>query len=530
MSAAEWTALEQYEKEFNIRQVTGDQSPGEVLSPGPVDGTGLNAPSTSGDLDGVSGTLTADGQKVFSYLNASAPVTFGAPLATTGTTTFGYQATPISTTDFDTLLSGPGGSSLVGIFTHPDGVQELVETYAQNSGLVQDQLLRHGVIAWATRGVYFGNQANYVEMDIDDTFTPDDAWDTATHQIDYSDADALRMQPSDVVSATSWEATHGFRMDQLFNMGGTAAYQADNGGSDPLLAEFQTNCTSNCGPGNAGEGKPYADSFGWISHTYDTPYLDVGCATENYIEAELNENTSVAAGGHTTAGTGGLGLAETSDPTVALGAENPHVFVPGNHSGFANLVPGNPATVDPPNLNSPTVATDASSTLLAGTYEYAVTDQFVNGSGDGQSAADVTAPITVTAGQIGHAHVGVDLPCRGLRHLPRLQRDRGGDLRVHMDVAESGRSAGLSVRHDLDAVLGHAARQQLYRPDRWLEDQRCRWRGDRADLHGRRYRQHHGPGRRVHAADDRERRRDAMGAEPVLHLGARGGWDHRGRR
>ena len=84
-------------------------------------------------------------------------------------------------------------------------------------------------------------------------------------------------------------------MDQLFNMGGTAAYQADNGGTDPLLAAFQATCSSNCGPGNAEAGKPYADSFGWLSHTYDTPYLDVGCATQNYIEAELNENTSAAA-------------------------------------------------------------------------------------------------------------------------------------------------------------------------------------------------------------------------------------------
>ena len=50
--------------------------------------------------------------------------------------------------------------------------------------------------------------------------------------------------------------------------------------------------------------------MGRVARAYDTPYLDVGCATKNYIEAELNENTAVAAdtpGG--TAGTGGLGLA-----------------------------------------------------------------------------------------------------------------------------------------------------------------------------------------------------------------------------
>ena len=95
-------------------------------------------------------------------------------------------------------------------------------------------------------------------------------------------------------------------MDQLFNYGGTVEYQ--NGeldlpgepalvlqcrrcrrhrGADPLLAQFQATDPTT--------GKPYADDFGWLSHTYDTPYLDVGCATQNYIEAELNENTSEAA-------------------------------------------------------------------------------------------------------------------------------------------------------------------------------------------------------------------------------------------
>ena len=87
-------------------------------------------------------------------------------------------------------------------------------------------------------------------------------------------------------------------MEQLFNGGGSVAHQEDNGGTDPVLAEFQKN--------DPATGKPYADDFGWLSHTYDTPYMDVGCATQNYIEAELNENTNWAAAAPG-AGTGGLG-------------------------------------------------------------------------------------------------------------------------------------------------------------------------------------------------------------------------------
>ena len=133
-------------------------------------------------------------------------------------------------------------------------------------------------------------------MDIDDTFTPDDAWDATNHTIDYADGDSLRMTPQDVISAAEWSKANNFRLDQLFNYGSTVAAQAgdldfagstvDSGaaGPDPLLAEFQAT--------DPATSKPYGDDFGWLSHTYDTPYLDVGCATQDYIEAELNENTS----------------------------------------------------------------------------------------------------------------------------------------------------------------------------------------------------------------------------------------------
>ncbi len=378
LSTAEWTALEEYEHTFNVRQLTGDIYPGATY--------GLNSPTSSGALDGTQGTLTTEGKAVFPYLKEMVGMDTG---------TYGYEATPLATqatgASFNTLVSGPSGSALVGVYTRANGTQEMVETFDQNQYQLQAELLRHGALNWVTRGVYFGDQRNYVEMDIDDTFTPDDSWDTATHQINYDNADALRMQPVDVDYAAKWEKEHGgFRMEQLFNGGGSVEYQANNGGTDPVLAEFQKE--------DPETKKPYADSFGWLSHTYDTPYLDVGCATQNYIEAQLNENTEwAAAKPGATPGTGGLGLTESSEPTLALGAENPKVFVPGNHSGFADLVPGNPATVDEPDLD-PSTVNETGGALPAGSYQYAVTDQFTNSPSAGQSAAYITEPLTVPAG------------------------------------------------------------------------------------------------------------------------------------
>ena len=172
-------------------------------------------------------------------------------------------------------------------------------------------------------------------------------------------------------------------MDQLFNFGSSVAprpaswtspaarYDSRHGaGPDPLLAAFQATDPTT--------GKPYADDFGWLSHTYDTPYLDVGCATQDYIEAELNENTSsiaAAAGGD--AGTGGLGLTESTDDSAdAWRLRTPR-------SSCRATTPASPTwcRATRPRSTRPTSTTRPrvdrrAGTLAAGTYEYAVTDQF----------------------------------------------------------------------------------------------------------------------------------------------------------
>ena len=401
-AAGQLTALDTYESTFGVRQVDGYMYPDPALGV-TADATGTTpGVNEAGALDGTTATLTSAGLAAFPELKG--PITFS-------TGSYGYPATVDSGAPYTPLLETSAGDALAGVYQHPTdaspadpqaGVSELSLYFNYNANQNQWLEIAPGLINWVTQDTYLGYYRNYVEMDIDDTFTPDDAWDTTDHTIDYSDADSLRMNPDDVTYAAQWSEANDFRMDQLFNYGSSIAAQdgdleyagstTDSGaaGPDPLTAAFQATDPST--------GKPYTDDFGWISHTYDTPYLDVGCATQNYIEAELNENTSsIAAAPGATAGTGGLGLAESDDTSLSYGYEDPQVFVPGNHSGFADLVPGNPATVDPPDLDSDTASTGG--TLAAGTYEYAVTDQF-NGSDSpstDQSSAYVTAPLTVPA-------------------------------------------------------------------------------------------------------------------------------------
>jgi hypothetical protein len=426
LSAAQWTVLQTYEHQFSVRQVTAYVFPSQDY--------GLTTPAGGMALPGTTSlTLTGDGAKTFPYLKAVS-------LDTTGT--YGYEATRLSGANVDTLISGPGSSSMLGVYTAPDGRQIMYQTFDENPYMLQSELLRHGELAWLARNTFFGTERNYLETDIDDTFLSDDSWSiagnatTGPHSTDYNPDDALREVPSDVVTAAQWSAAHGFRIDMLFNGGGSVQYAAgcteaasgDGGtgptttdcsptapGTDPLLAQFQAT--------DPAAGKPYTDDFAWISHTWDHPNLDEGCATQDYIEAELNQNTAwgatAAADGNPDSG--GLGLAESTSADAVLGTENPNVIITGEHSGLPNLVPGNPGQVDPPDFDSVTPSTTGG-TLAAGTYDYAIADQFNTAApgaapvaGSGESAAAVSQ--TSVTGATGSVALTWDAVCHAADYI-----------------------------------------------------------------------------------------------------------------
>jgi len=382
MSTAQWDTLQTFEHQFSVRQVTAYAVPSSDY--------GLNAPNPAGGGAlplSTALTLTADGSAVFPYLKQ---VTVDPTQST-----WAYEGTPAAGANVDTLISGPNGSTLLGVYTSADGRQTMFQTFNENQYYLQSQLLRHGELDWLARNTYFGDQRNYLETNIDDNFLSDDTWSTATHSTDFNAADALREVPADVVTAANWSKANNFRMDMLFNGGGSV--QAAGTGTDQLLSQFTANDPTT--------GRPYTDDFGWINHTWDHPNIDEGCATQNFIQTEITENTAwgakAAAAGNPT--TGGLGLTDSTDPTDALGNENPSAVVTGEHSGLANLIPGNPGQVDPPELNSATAATTAGS-LAAGDYVYAITDQFNTAApgatpvpGTGESAASVSATVTLAA-------------------------------------------------------------------------------------------------------------------------------------
>ena len=159
LADTEWAALAKFERTFGIRRLS------DYTAPAPAHGLAVVGGATQ---DGVAATLTAAGRQAFPYLRG--PVTIADDDAAVAET-FGYPATPAAGADWQTLLATPNGSALLGIYTHPDdGREEMVMTVASNQFQNHNQLLRHGMLNWVTRGVFLGYQRSYLELHVDDLF------------------------------------------------------------------------------------------------------------------------------------------------------------------------------------------------------------------------------------------------------------------------------------------------------------------------------------------------------------------------
>ena len=118
--------------------------------------------------------MTDAGKAAFPYLKGSIPI----PAAV-----FAASGTPGAS--FTSLVNAADGSSYIGVWKRPNGTEQLVDGIPGNGQQSHYQLLRFGMLNWATRGVYLGYWRNYFEMQVDDLFLGDDAWDPTTHANNY---------------------------------------------------------------------------------------------------------------------------------------------------------------------------------------------------------------------------------------------------------------------------------------------------------------------------------------------------------
>ncbi len=337
-AAGQLTALDAYESSFGVRQIDGYSYPNPAL--------GLTD-SSAGALDGTSAQLTPAGLLALPELKGTVPF---------GTGSYGYPATATAGAPVTPWLENSAGGILAAVYQHPStdaqaGVAELSMGFDYNAAQIQWLLLAPGLVDWVTGGLHLGQYRNYVEMDIDDTFTPDDAWDTTTHTIDYADADSLRMQAADV--DLRGQVVAGQQLPH-----GPAVQRRRQAWSTRPTTPAPTRCwRSSRRPTRPPASPTPTTSAGSATPTTPRTWTSAARPRTTSRPSSTRTPTGRRPSPGATPGTGGLGLTESTDAGQALGYENPQVFVPGNHSGFADLVPGNPATVDPPDLDQAAAGT-----------------------------------------------------------------------------------------------------------------------------------------------------------------------------
>ncbi|MCW2989862.1 MAG: hypothetical protein JWM73_456, partial [Solirubrobacterales bacterium] len=273
LSGDEWATLQAYEQEFGVREVDAYAYPQPAY--------GLEPGAAGSDMSGVQAHVAAAGDAVFSDLVGPVPV---------DQWSWGYQGTPAPGSSWHTLVQGPSGA-IVGTYVRADGTEALVNTVDTNEWSLHGHVLFGGMLEWVTRGAHLGAGRNYLGIDVDDVFLPDDRWNVMGHTTPEDGSSTVRMNPADVTRALDWQTASGIHLNLLFNGDGASA-------GDPLTDALLA----------------HKDAFRWTSHTFSHPNLDA--ADINQIKSEIWKNADFA-----------------NDHGIPF---DPEELTTGEHSGLAN--------------------------------------------------------------------------------------------------------------------------------------------------------------------------------------------------
>jgi hypothetical protein len=266
LSAAELSALADFEREFKVRQLDS------YIYPSP--NVGLNWPASPGYVGSFDGlTATAHGAIAgsdFGYLVG--PVPFQDLDPSVGES-YGALSVPlpddtINQRTFTTWVSAPipndtATGVVIGVY-NDQGREQMVVTVSMNDSQLAQQLLFPGILSWLTGGVHLGTERNYFSVHIDDVFLGDQRWVLDSNCTSGDDcpsnitAPDVLMTPEDVTQLLTWQTQQGMKLDLAYNGFGydDALTEGDAFPLGPALLADKTN-------------------FRWINHTYSHEYL--GC-------------------------------------------------------------------------------------------------------------------------------------------------------------------------------------------------------------------------------------------------------------
>ncbi|MEV8511731.1 hypothetical protein [Dactylosporangium sp. NPDC051484] len=302
----EWNALWAYERDYAVRQASLYTSYGTF-----PENYCLSASSESGVGDtALPASLTTAGAGVFDYLKPTVRVPIVQSYVYRTRVTAGCAADPL-------LVNG---SDVLGVrSTSTDGRERMALTFTSNQYLMQANLLAYGMLRWASRGLFLGEQRHYLSVDVDDWFNSADHYFPDGHiesdpGYQMSGHDAYNAYLRQTALRTAYPLASGFTLNLAYN-GGDADLNAGttcspNGGITTLTA------TSRC----------LSTKFRWLNHTLTHPELN---STDYATSAnEISANRTVATR---------LGLSQPDS-----------VLKTGEYSGLGVYNPDPDDDVDPP--------------------------------------------------------------------------------------------------------------------------------------------------------------------------------------
>jgi hypothetical protein len=270
LTPGEWTALHDYERTFDVRQVALNTAAGTE-----VEDYCLRA-GTEGAVDDspVHAELTGAGAGVFDYLRADARL----PLSQT----YVYRTTLAPDCAAEPLLTVDG--DVVGVLSATaDGRERAALTFVLGPDQPATNLIAYGLLRWVTKGVFAGEQRHWLGVDVDDWFAatarPSATDESESFRLSGPEVAEIAQQQRDL--ANRYPLAGGFKLHLAYNGSGidpNAPSQCDGHDTPDPLTSY-----SRC----------LAGEFRWINHTLTHPAMHTTSYARGH--AEIDDNLAAAA-------------------------------------------------------------------------------------------------------------------------------------------------------------------------------------------------------------------------------------------
>ncbi|HEX6360165.1 hypothetical protein [Actinophytocola sp.] len=266
--ATEWTTLWNYERTYRVRQVSlytafGTSPEDYCLRAGTEGGIGATPEFA---------TLTTAGATVFPRLKASVRIPISESYVYRSVIAAGCNAQPFLRI----------GTDVVGVLSPTtDGRERAALTFTSNQYLPQTDLLGYGLVNWATRGIFVGEQRHWLNVDVDDWFNTSDhlQLDGTIDQdpgFSLTGPEVQGIYQQQTALRTKYPLAGDFTLNLAYNAGDAdlnAPSQCSSTNTPDPFTSY-TRCLSN--------------RFRWINHTLTHPKMNFTTYDQSRTEIQRN--------------------------------------------------------------------------------------------------------------------------------------------------------------------------------------------------------------------------------------------------